>query len=165
VKPRWLLAVGFAFVASGAASARRHDVHVTHARLVLDGSHAVARIRWFRDDLERALGRPLAATAESRATLTSYLGTHFRVRADGVALACRIEEDAPDQDPNGESVWWAVIQCDAARDIRTIGLTNTLLFDQFRDQQNLVTVIKAPEDERRSLYFQGGDRREQQVTF
>lgn len=163
--PRWILTVALAVVALGAASPRRHDVHVTHTRLVLDGSHAIARIRWFRDDLERALGRPLGQTAESRAALSAYLATQFRIRADGIALNCRIEDDAADEDPNGEAVWWALIQCDAARDIRALGITNTLLFEQFRDQQNLVTVIKSPEDERRSLYFQPGDRREQLVTF
>jgi hypothetical protein len=165
VIPRWALALGVAVVASGAASPRRHDVHVTHTRLVLDGVHVVARIRWFRDDLERALGRPLGATPESRAALTAYLADHFRVRADGSPLTCRIEDDAADQDPNGEPVWWAIIQCDAARDIARLGLTNTLLFEQFRDQQNLVTVINAPDDQRRALYFQVGDRGEQVVAF
>ena len=147
------------------AARRRHDIHVTHTRLILDGAHVVARIRWFRDDLERALGRPVGEVTASRAALAAYLTSHFRVRADGVILVCRIEDDAADVDPGGEAVWWAIIQCDAASDVRTLGLTNTLLFERFRDQQNLVTVIKAPEDQRRALYFQSGDPREQVVSF
>jgi len=148
-----------------AVAAARHDIHVTHTRLVLDGPHVVARIRWFRDDLERALGRPVGEVAESRAVLAAYVATHFIVRADEVRLDCRIEDAAADMDPGGEPVWWAIIQCDAAKEVRTLGLTNTLLFEQFKDQQNLVTVIKAPEDLRRSLFFQTGDRREQTVGF
>ena len=40
-----------------------------------------------------------------------------------------------------------------------------MLFDSFEDQQNLVVVNKQPGDDRRTLYFQGGDRTEQVVKF
>ncbi len=142
-----------------------HDLHVSHTRLVLDGTHVVARVRVFRDDLAKALGAPVEKNAATRAAFEKYLVAHFLVRADGVRLACRIEDDDEDSDPNGERVWWAIIQCDAAAPVRVLGLVNDVFFDTFRDQQNLVTVIKAPEDERRALYFQSGDRREQSVTF
>lgn len=143
----------------------RHDLHVSHTRLVLDGVHVVARVRLFRDDLAKALGAPIGKNAATRAAFERYLNQHFLVRADGVRLTCRIEDDDADADPNGEPVWWAIIQCDAPTPVRALGLINEVLFDTFRDQQNLVTVIKAPEDERRALYFQGGDRREQTVRF
>lgn len=143
----------------------RHDIHVSHTRLVLDGTHVVARVRVFRDDLAKALGAPVEKNAATRAAFEQYLGAHFLVRADGVRLACRIEDDDADADPNGEAVWWAIVQCDAAAPVRTLGLVNDLFFETFRDQQNLVTVIKAPEDERRALYFQAGDRKEQTVRF
>lgn len=148
-----------------AAPVPMHDLHVSHTRLVLDGTHVVARVRVFRDDLAKVLGAPVEKNAATRSAFEKYLGAHFLVRADGVRLACRIEDDEADVDPNGEAVWWAIIQCDAAAPVRTLGLVNDVFFEAFRDQQNLVTVIKAPEDQRRALYFQSGDRREQSVTF
>lgn len=156
---------GPATPASPASALPLHDLHVSHTRLVLDGTHVVARVRVFRDDLAKALGAPVEKNAATRAAFEQYLGAHFLVRADGVRLACRIEDDDEDSDPNGERVWWAIIQCDAAAPVRVLGLVNEVLFETFRDQQNLVTVIKAPEDERRALFFQGGDRREQTVRF
>lgn len=149
----------------GAGAPLRHDLHVSHTRLVLDGPHVVARVRLFRDDLAKALGAPVGKNAATRAAFEKYLREHFLVRADGVRLDCRIEDDDADADPNGEAVWWAIIQCDATKPVQALGLVNDMLFESFRDQQNLVTVIKAPEDERRALYFQGGDRREQTVRF
>lgn len=142
-----------------------HDTHVSHTRLVLDGRSVVARVRVFHDDLEKALHRPVARDPATQAAFTGYLDSHFLVRADGVRLTCRIEDQDADADPNGEKVWWAIVQCDAARPIRTLGLVHSLFFEVYRDQQNLVTVIKAPEDQRRALYFHTGDVKEQSVTF
>lgn len=152
-------------VAERPAPAPMHDTHVSHTRLVLDGVSVVARVRVFKDDLEKALNRRVAADAATQAAFASYLTSHFLVRADGVRLTCRIEDQEADVDPSGEAMWWAIIQCDAARPIRTLGLLNSVLFELFRDQQNLVTVIKAPEDRRRALYFHAGDVQEQSVTF
>lgn len=151
--------------AAAAAPAARHDTHVSHTRLVLDGVSVVARVRVFKDDLEKALNRRVAADAATQAAFAGYLTSHFLVRADGVRLTCRIEDQEADIDPSGEAMWWAIIQCDAARPIRTLGLLNSVMFELFRDQQNLVTVIKAPEDKRRALYFHAGDVQEQSVTF
>lgn len=163
-----VLALAAGTVGAGRAPATagvRHDIHVSHTRLVLDGVSVVARIRVFKDDLEKALGRRVAADAATQTAFTEYLSAHFLVRADGARLTCRIEDHEADVDPSGEAVWWAIIQCDAARPIRTLGLLNSVMFELFRDQQNLVTVIKAPEDKRRALYFHAGDVTEQSVTF
>ncbi|MCC7000941.1 MAG: hypothetical protein IT357_02205 [Gemmatimonadaceae bacterium] len=174
---RWLiiLAVAAGMMGNGSVSvdaARaatgsepRHDTHVSHTRLILDGKSVVARVRVFHDDLEKALHRSVARDAATQTAFTQYLESHFLVRADGVKLSCRIEEQDADADPSGEKVWWAIVQCDAAKPIRTLGLVHSLFFEVYRDQQNLVTVIKAPEDERRALYFHTGDVKEQTVRF
>lgn len=152
--------------ARGAVTAdTRHDTHVSHTRLVLDGKSVVARVRVFRDDLEKALHRVVARDTATQVAFTEYLASHFLVRADGEKLTCRIEEHDADSDPSGERVWWAIVQCDATKPIRALGLVHSLFFEVYRDQQNLVTVIKAPEDERRALYFHTGDVKEQTVRF
>ncbi len=47
----------------------------------------------------------------------------------------------------------------------SLGLKVHVLFDTFGDQQNIVILSRQPGDERRSLYFQPGDLKEQVVRF
>ena len=64
-----------------------------------------------------------------------------------------------------QPVWWVLVQWKAVRPVTVLGLTAHVLFDTFDDQQNIVVVNRQPGDERRSLYFQTGDRTEQIIRF
>jgi len=86
------------------------------------------------------------------------------VRADGVPLTGAMLDGGGDSDGD-QKVWWVLLQWKAGRPVQAIGLKTHVLFDTFDDQQNLVVVNKQPGDERRSLYFQAGDRAEQTIRF
>ena len=148
-----------------AGGAAAHDVHVSHTRLVVEGADVVARIRFFRDDLEKALGRHLAPDAATRAALAAYLRPRLLLRADGAALPLSLVEQGSEDDASGQPVWWAVVQGRAARPVRALGLRVLPLFETFRDQQNLVVVLHPPAEARQALYFQAGDQQEQVVRF
>ena len=160
------LLVGVSLTALPGATplASRHDFHVSHARVVVEGNVVLARVRFFKDDLEKALKRPMVDDSISHAALTSYVNKTFVVRADGALLTGEFLDGAPDKDGD-QAVWWILIQYKAAKPVSALGLRDHVLFETFSDQQNLVALAKQPGDQRKSLYFQAGDRTEQVVRF
>jgi hypothetical protein len=98
-----LLALGallFAAPAGGGrerpAAAAAHDVHLSHARVVVEGATVVMRVRIFKDDLERALGARLGRAGyvispghEADSLVVAYLNeavTLTHGAADGEAV-------------------------------------------------------------------------------
>jgi hypothetical protein len=55
------------------------------------------------------------------------------------------------------------VELDAPRPVARLALRNTLMFDVFRDQQNIVTVLRMPGERRTTLFFAAGEDREQVV--
>lgn len=145
-------------------AAAPHNTHISHTRVVLEGPVVLARVRMFRDDLEKALGQKVAETPASQGVLARYLAPRLVVRAEGVPLVAEVLDAGPDLDGD-QPIWWVLVQWKAARPVTALGLRVHVLFDTFEDQQNLVVVNKQPGDDRRTLYFQGGDRTEQVVKF
>ena len=158
-------AVVAAVVAGTTAFAAFHNIHATSTRMVIEGPNVVARIRIFSDDLAKGLGSAPANDAKGQAVLAKYLNAHIELRADGVVLSGEVLDGSSDVDGNGQKVWQVLVQYAAKKPVRTISLKQHVLFETFRDQQNLVTVLKSPGEERRSLYFQAGDLKEQVLTF
>ena len=141
-----------------------HNLHVANTRLVVEGAVMVGRIRMFRDDLQKALKQPLAGTAGSRAVVAAYVGQNFTLVADGAKLKAEVLDSGADQDGD-QPIWWVLVQWKAAKPVRVLGVRVHLLFETFRDQQNIVLVAKQPGDERHGLYFQAGDTSEQVLKF
>ncbi len=145
-------------------AAAPHNKHFSHTRLVVDGTAIVARVRLFKDDLEKTVKQPVADNAASKAVVAAYVTTQFAVRADGVALTGDVIDQGGDNDGD-QPVWWVMVQWTAKSAPRRIGVRDVLMFDQYDDQQNLVILSRMPGDDRRTLYFQSGDKREQVVTY
>ncbi len=141
-----------------------HDLHLTHTRMVIEGAAVVARVRIFRDDLEKAIKRPVADDAASKAAVAAYMAQNFVVRADGAALSGEVLDSGGDMDGD-QPIWWVLVQWKAAKPVKTLGVKVHLMFETFNDQQNTVLVAKQPGDERRGLYFQAGDLAEQVLRF
>ncbi len=150
--------------AAAAAAAVRHNTHIAHTRMVVEGPMVVARIRMFRDDLQKALKRTVGDDAASQAALRAYINGSFGVTADGARLTAEIADSGGDTEGD-QPIWWVLVQWKAARPVKSVGLKVHLMFDTFSDQQNVVVLNKQPGDERRSLYFQAGDRTEQVIKF
>jgi hypothetical protein len=146
------------------APAVPHNLHIAHTRMVLEGTVMVARVRMFRDDLEKALKRPITDDPAAKAAVADYVRQNFLVSADGVKLTAEVLDGGADADGD-QPIWWVIVQWKAARPVKSLGIAVHLMFETFRDQQNIVLVAKSPGDERRGLYFQAGDLTEQVLKF
>lgn len=141
-----------------------HDLHVAHTRMVIEGNAIVARVRMFRDDLQKALKRPVSDSAASKAAVAAYFAQNFILTAEGGKLNGEILESGGDLDGD-QPVWWVLVQWKTKQPVTSLGVRVHLMFDTFSDQQNTVLVARNPGDERRGLYFQAGDRAEQVIKF
>ncbi len=138
-----------------------HDVHLSHGRMLIEGEAIVFQVRFFRDDLERALAGgaenapQLQATAEIDSRVAAYFANHVTLIADGTRLTGRIVTSAHSEDA-GEAIWTyrLVYQADAAP--RQIHLRNTLLMEVFDEQRNFVRILDTGSEKTRSLYFVKG---------
>ncbi len=138
---------------------------MSHTRLVIEGTEVLARVRLFLDDATKAFKRPFRRDAETDRAVLAYLDDHLQLRADGARAKASMLDAGSEKDESGVESWWVLLSFRVARAPRTIGITNTLLFDVYGDQQNLVAILRNPGGHRSSLYFQPGDRTEQVVRF
>jgi hypothetical protein len=140
-----------------------HDLHATYGNLGVEGAVAILQVRIFQNDLEEALRRfhgredlRLDVTPEVDALFLSYLARKFILEVGGNPLEGRIVgsgDDALDREP----VWWYQVRYTAPEPIRSARITNTLLFDIFDDQSNVLRVVRFPEETRRAYYFAPGE--------
>lgn len=139
-------------------------MHTAHVRLIVEGPVVVARVRMFRDDLQKALKATVNDSPVSKRAVAAYVLRTFTIAADGNRLTGEVLDGGGDVDGD-QPVWWVVVQWKASQPVTTLGVRAHLLFETFNDQQNIVMVSKQPGDQRRGLYFQAGDRAEQVVKF
>lgn len=175
----WLAALGLALVpgfthpAPGTRYAvALHDTHVSHTRLVIEGNTIALRVRLFHDDLTLALR---AATRDSSLTLSeksradSVFGRYFadrvRLEVNGRAVKLRVTGSGVEQDAAAQEVVWYLLEGGLGEPASRIVVMDGLLFEAFHDQQNILQLLKLPEDTRRTFYFTAADPREQQLTF
>jgi hypothetical protein len=140
-----------------------HDLHATYGNLGVEGAVAILQIRIFQNDLEEALRRfhgrdtfRLEVTPEADALFLAYLTQKFVLEVGGEPLEARIVgsgDDALDREP----VWWYQVRFAAPEPIRSARITNTVLFEIFTDQSNVLRVVRFPEETRRAYYFAPGE--------
>jgi hypothetical protein len=111
-----------------------HPLHVSTSQLAVDTTTAWLRIRMFKDDLELALAARagveslgLEPSAEHDALFLDYFNEAFGLRLNGT------------------------------EPIRGIEIRNEILYEQFRDQRNIVRVLHVPTETRKTLYFAAPD--------
>ncbi len=138
-----------------------HDVHLSHGRMLIEGETIVFQVRFFRDDLERALAGgaenapPLTPTREVDARVAEYFAGHVTLVADGALLTGQIATSAQTEDA-GEAIWTYRLIYQAPAPPRQIHLRNTLLMEIFDEQRNFVRVLDTASEKTRSLYFVRG---------
>lgn len=169
---RFLALAAGLIIADGATTAPSalHDLHLTHARLVVEGKTVVCRVRVFRDDAEIAL-RGFTGQAEFTLSLETradsvfgaYVAKHLLLKADGAPLKLRVTSSGGERDPTSQDVLWYVLEGEAPRPIARLGVLNGLMFELYRDQQNLMQVLRMPANDRKTLYFVSTDPREQVI--
>jgi len=154
------------------APAALHDVHISHTRLVIEGSTIAGRVRVFHDDLQLALralagDSTLLVTGADRADrlFERYFGAHVRLEADGQPIRLTVTASGAERDPSAQEVVWYLMEGTVERPVSRLVLRQGLFFDMYRDQQNIVQLLRMPGEERRTLYFSAQDPREQVLTF
>lgn len=170
IRPLALLLLAFTADGGSAPRSAVHDVHLTHARMVIEGKTVACRIRVFRDDAEIALrqfsGRPeFTLTGEARADslFAAYASRRLQLRSGGDTLRFRVTASGSEQDGDAQEVIWYILESEAPRPIGRLGVLNGLMFELYRDQQNLMQVLRQPQGERKTLYFVSSDPREQSI--
>ncbi len=146
-----------------------HDVHVSHLRLVVEARTVAAQVRLFHDDLQdavrRAAGQPALtlSSAAGDSAFVRYFAGSVSVVADGARLVPRLLQARDERDAAGVTMRVYTVEMAAARPVRRLALRDALLFEHFRDQQNLAVVLRMPGERRTSLFFAAGDGRAQTV--
>lgn len=156
----------------GLAGSPRHEIHLSHTRLVVEGTTVVGRIRLFHDDTEAVLQR-LTGRADLRVTAANpqleafqrYIDSTMTLVAGGTRLRPRVVDAGPDPDVSTAPMWWYALEYRAPRAVQGLAIRHVLMFEQFANQRNILTVLTRPGDRRFSLYFAAGDTVQQVLTF
>jgi len=146
-------------------AAAAHNMHLSTLRLAIEGTAVTGRLRLFRDDLEAALRTlPRAATLTLRegaladSLVALYVGRTLTITADGTPAAFRITSSGLERDAlSKQDVAWYILEATLPRAPRALAVLDRMLFERFPDQQNIVSVLKLPQDDRATLYFITGD--------
>jgi len=155
-----------------ARSSTSHDMHLTYSRVVVNGTSIVARVRVFQDDLELALRQTskqpelvVKATPVVDSLFASVWQRTTRITADGVSLQGRVLKSGAEGGDTDARMWWYEVQLTAPKPVRELSMHIGLFFEQFRDQRNIVSVIRMPDGARTSLYFAAGDTKDVVVKW
>lgn len=140
--------------------------------MVVDGATVTCRVRVFHDDaqavLRRFANRPtlrIVDGASQDSLFERYVEAKVSVTSDGTPLRPRVIDSGRDTDATTATMWWYVIEYRAPRSVTSLAIRHQLMFEQFENQRNVMTILKMPREERYSLYFAAGDSREQVVRF
>ncbi len=155
------------------ARAPAHDLHLTYSRVVVDGPVVRAKVRVFKDDMERGLAgyaRTQAFQLGANTSLTdSLFAAYFNARtwavASGKRLGFKVTQSGRDPDATDPVMWSFELEGRAPTTIRQLSLRVSLLFETFVDQKNVVTLIRMPGEDRHSLYFSVSDSAAKQVAW
>jgi Domain of unknown function (DUF6702) len=156
----------------GTQDAFTHDLHVSHTRMVLEGTTVACRIRLFKDDLEKALrlfsgqdSLHLTEKARADSLFGAYFGQKVTLEANGSRVALTVSASGTEHDQAAQEIVWYVLEGESRTPVSKLGLLNGLMFELFRDQQNIVQLLREPGNIRQTLYFVSTDPREQSISF
>ena len=157
-------------VPGGGVAVPPHDLHIVYGDLAVEGTLIAGRLRFFKDDLERALGPMVGATVldlepgpESDALVMRYLREHLRIDVGGTVLEPELLQSGQDE-LDREPVWWVIVQFPSPTPLDTFRVRNTLLFELFGDQRNIIKFMRFPDERQKTFYFAPGEP-EQVVRF
>ena len=136
----------------------RHPIHTTMAELRHDRAAraAVLRIRVFVDDFAAAAARRAGTTPDANHTVPDAVASGYATAH--VALADRRGRSLPLEwcgSRRQAEVLWICLRAAGVPDLRGLQVRNSLLFDRFDDQVNIVRMIDGART--KSLLFTKGD--------
>ncbi|MFN3394856.1 MAG: DUF6702 family protein, partial [Candidatus Thermochlorobacter sp.] len=140
-----------------------HNFHVSYTKIAVEQNIAVMNVRFFIDDLELALQRrfnltdfKLSATPLCDSLYLSYFNQHFELHNNGSVIRPTLLSSGIDKD-----MWWYQLQFSSPQPMQHLSIKNTLLFDVFDDQKNIVQIMHFPSEKLESFYFIHGAERYQ----
>ena len=146
----------------GWSSADDHELHETYADLAIEDRVIGGRVRFFRKDLERALGPMLRSDAvslgpgaETDALVLRYLRDHLTLVSGGDTLEASLlkgEEVRMGHHPG----WEVTLSWVAAAPVGELRVRNTLLLELHHDQRNVMRFVRFPEETRVTLTTEAG---------
>lgn len=154
------LAPGLALAAL--ALAPLHELHETYADLAIEGAVVGGQVRFYQEQLERALGPMADADAVSLTPGAAAVSLVLRYLRDRLVLIAHGDTLDPillrsGQEPMEHHVsWWVVLHYEALAPIDSLHVTNTLLFDVYDDQRNIVRFVRFPDESRETVTFEAG---------
>ncbi len=89
----------------------------------------------------------------------------MKLVADGRPVVLHLTGSGTEQDEAAQEVVWYVLEGGLEQPVRKLTVLDGLLFERFKDQQNILLLLRLPEDQRQTLYFVATDPREQSLNF
>ncbi|KER10732.1 MAG: hypothetical protein HY22_02670 [[Candidatus Thermochlorobacteriaceae] bacterium GBChlB] len=140
---------------------RAHNFHVSYGKMAVEGNSIYLSLRFFKDDLETALCKSsarddlkLAATPQCDSIYLRYFAEKFEITCDGRRLRAELLSSGEDGD-----MWWYKLNFSDSKTLHAVTIKNTLLFELFDDQKNIVQVMHFPSEQQQSFYFIRGAER------
>lgn len=136
----------------------KHRFHVSYGRMAVEGGVAVCQVRFFKHDLEDAMKKffddsdlKVDVNPRSDSLYTVYFNEFFVMEQEGEVLKGSIASSGEEGD-----MWWYLMQYQAEEPIEQFKVTNTLLFEMFDDQRNVLKISHFPSEKNLSYYFVEG---------
>jgi hypothetical protein len=149
--------------AGGAGAPEGHELHLAYGDLAVEGSLIAGRLRFFKDDLERAIGPIVGATAmnlepgtEADALVMRYVRDNLHISVGGEELRASLLGSGQDE-LDREPVWWVIVQYRAPATVEEITVSTTLLFELYDDQRNIFKFVHFPDETPQTFYFAEGE--------
>jgi hypothetical protein len=154
----------------GAGADAPHDLHVSYGNAAVEDNLLIVRLRLFKDDLEEAIRRHagvpdlvLQANPAVDGLFMTYFAENFSLTVTETSVPGRIiasGEDLLDREP----VWWYALQFDSPSPLTRFRVRNTLLFELFDDQRNVVKFVHFPDETQKTVSFGEGEE-ELEIRF
>jgi len=135
-----------------------HPMHVSYARMVLEGDVAIVNVRIFTDDLENAIGHfhdipglRMSPDPAIDSLFTDYFNASFTLAiGDSVVPGVIVESGESDD------MWWYLVLFQGWAPINEISFRTELLYDIFDDQRNITRILHTATDEYQMYYSVAG---------
>ena len=136
-----------------------HELHETYADLAMEDVIVGGQIRFYKEQLERALGPmtgadafTLAPGAASDSLVLRYIRDHLVLQVHGDTLQPILLRSGQRLMEHHQG-WWVAIHYEAAAPVDSLHVTNTLLFEVHDDQRNIMRFVRFPEETRETVTF------------
>lgn len=152
----------------GTTTAAVHELHESYADLAIEGPVVGGQLRFFKKDLERALGPLLGSDAvslspgtEADALVLRYIRDRLTLVAGDTLLVAGDTLEATllssrEIELGHHPGWEVTLAWQAAAPVHELRVRSTLLFELHADQRNIFRFVRFPDETRVTLTLEPG---------